>query len=831
MKSLILCLFILLMMFSLTAFTFGSGELTLTGQDELNNNRNTTNNMESFALKETGMNNAQWSMVAPFIENGGQISDSSVRYYLTKPGKSIFLTDGGLVIDLFKHETTNKTKQRYGLEQSHIRRNGIVIKTSFIDSQTTGISGEKLLPGKVNFFIGKDKNRWHTGLPTYREVVYREVYPGIDLRYSSVADKLKYQFEIAQSADPENIKVRLRGIDFLTLDNQGNLIITTKAGKVIDEKPFAYQIINETVVQVDARFKLINTITYGFSISEYNPANPLIIDPGLLYSTYLGGADDDDSGSGIVADVTGNAYVTGITHSVDFPTTLGAYNTVYNGSGDVFVSKLSPDGSTLLFSTYIGGSNEEGFGLWGTSISLDNFRNIFVAGSTYSDDFPTTGSAYDKNFNGIIDVFVLKLNSTGTTLLFSTFLGGDKSDYNYGIEVDNGGDVYITGSTESSNFPVSPGTFDPSYNLGTGDVYVSKLSADGSSLLYSTYLGGTDIDIGRGIAVDGIGNIYVTGETQSPEFPTTSGAFLTYHRGGTDMFISKFNPSGSSLLYSTFLGGSGDDYGYGLALDIPGNAYVTGETNSASDFSATLGAFDNSFNGVADAFIAKFNPDGSSLLFATYLGGTDYDYGDSIALDTMGNPYITGMTRSGDFPTGPGAFDPVYNDMDDVFVSKISADGSTLLYSTYIGGTFNETGTSIFVDSIGDAYVTGITDWLDFPVTLGVFDPSYNDWNEVFVCKLSLETPTPTTSPTVTSTSVVPTNTPYPSSTPYPTYTLYPTYTIPPSTTPTQTPTNTTTSSPPIPAAHNYTLIIMLTLLSYISLVTWKHRFGKRLFQ
>ena len=468
-----------------------------------------------------------------------------------------------------------------------------------------------------------------------------------------------------------------------------------------------------------------------FVVKEgYNHQTPLIIDPGLVYSTFLGGTSLDE-GVDIAVDDIGNTYITGRTTSTNFPITAGAFDTTYNGGTDAFVTKLNAAGSALIYSTYVGGDrNDQGLG-----ISVDDTGHAYITGVTLSRDFPTTAGAFDIFANGGIDAFVTKLNAAGSALLYSTYLGGTGNDQGLGISVDDTGDAYITGFTESANFPTTAGAFDTTYN-GNRDAFVTKLNATGSALLYSTYLGGAAGDQGNGISVDDTGNAYITGLTSSVDFPTTAGAFDTTYNGSTDAFVTKLNAAGGALLYSTYLGGTDLDQGRGIAVDDTGNAYITGLTSS-NDFPTTAGAFDTTYNGSTDAFVTKLNAAGNTLLYSTYLGGTDLDQGDGMTVDGTGNAYITGFTESANFPTTAGAFDTTYNGNRDAFVTKLNAAGSALLYSTYVGGTDLDQGRGIDVDGLGNAYITGITNSADFPTTAGAFDTTYNGSTDAFVTKLN----------------------------------------------------------------------------------------------
>ncbi len=418
-------------------------------------------------------------------------------------------------------------------------------------------------------------------------------------------------------------------------------------------------------------------------VAKLNPAGS-----GLTFATFLGGSSSD-TGVAIAVDGTGSAYVTGTTRSDDFPTTPGSFDPIYNHGNDAFVAKVNPTGSGLTYATFLGRGGED----YGNAISVDASGNAYVTGVAGSYSFPTTPGAFDTWWNGgYSDAFVAKLNASGNALVYATFLGGSDGDGGSAITVDGAGWVYVAGWTGSSDFPSTPGAFDPSQNGGTcgsrpcADAFVAKLNPAGSGLAYATFLGGGPEDAGLAIAIDETGSAYVTGKTGSYSFPTTAGAFDTSYNGGTcsnrpcfDAFVAKLNPAGSALAYATFLGGSHDDYGVAIAVDGTGNVYVTGRTGS-SGFPSTPGAFNTIYNGGTcsnhrpcdDAFVAKLNPTGSGLAYATFLGGGLDDQGNDIVLDEAGNAYVTGGTFSSNLPTTAGAFDPSINGYEDAFVAKLA---------------------------------------------------------------------------------------------------------------------------------------------------------------
>jgi hypothetical protein len=648
-----------------------------------------------------------------FVPNAGQ-TDAAVRYSAQAGGASFWFTSTEAVFSFAGKDE------------------GVNLRLGFLGANPAPeIEGTDVLAGKVNYLLGNEPSAWKTGLPTYGELVYRELWPGIDLAFRGEAGTLKYEFRVAPGADPSDIRLLYRGADSLALGPAGDLLLSTALGTISDAAPVTYQIVEGRRVPVVSGYQLAGA-AYGFKLGAYDPSRPLVIDPGLLYSTFLGGSSSD-GGRSIAVDATGSAYLTGQTFSADFPTTAGALDTTHNGGFDAFVAKLNASGSALLYSTFLGGSAAD----VGARIAVDAEGSAYLTGETSSAGFPTTAGALDTTHNGATDAFVTKLNASGSDLLYSTFLGGGGSDSGAGITIDASGSAHVTGPTGSAGFPTTSGTLDTTHNGGT-DAFVTKLNASGSDLLYSTFLGGGAPDVGVTIAVDAAGSAYLTGSTQSADFPTTSGTLDTTHNGSFDAFVTKLNASGSELLYSTFLGDSSLDIGRGIAADAAGSAYLTGETSSA-DFPTTAGALDTSYNGGTDAFVTKLNASGSVLTYSTFLGGSATDLSAGIAVDAAGSAYLTGLTSlPADFPTTAGALDTTHNGGFDAFVTKLNASGSALVYSTYLGGSGSDLGLGIAVDAAGNAYLTGETNSADFPTTSGALDTTHNGGNDTFVTKLDL---------------------------------------------------------------------------------------------
>jgi hypothetical protein len=486
------------------------------------------------------------------------------------------------------------------------------------------VIGVEKLPGKSNYFIGNNPKKWRTNVPTYARVKYANVYPGVDLVYYGNQGQLEYDFVVQPGADPSRIALdieaslvsapgRPRGAPLRVAEN-GDLVMGTDGSEVVFRKPVVYQPATDSGQRtrdiVEGKYVIRADQQVTFDIASYDKMRPLVIDPTLVYSTYLGGSNDDEAAA-IAVDAAGNAYVTGATNSSNFPTTVGALQTAT--PGNIFVSKLNAAGSALLYSTYLG-SNE---GERSSGIAVDAAGNVYVTGETSSSDFPTTPGAFQTTLNNGA-AFVSKLNAAGSALVYSTYLGLTFTGGS-GIAVDAAGHAYVTGGTSFSNFPTTPGAFQTTLHSSGGNAFVAKLTPDGTALVYATYLGGSGTvisnppfppstfgDTALGIAIDAAGNAYVTGGTTSSDFPITSDAFQPTFGGGVgDAFVSKLNATGSTLLYSTYLGGSDIDNGTGIAVGAAGNAYITGYSFS-SNFPTTPSAFQTTFFGeVVDAFVAK----------------------------------------------------------------------------------------------------------------------------------------------------------------------------------------------------------------------------------
>ncbi len=591
------------------------------------------------------------------------------------------------------------------------------------------IVGLKMQPGKVNYFASKDPAHYHTHIPTYEQVKYQDVYPGIDMIFYGNQQQLEYDFVLSPDADPTSINLDIEGIEEMEVDAQGNLMLHTLDGEIRLCKPFVYQEKDSSKQKISSRYIIKNGCQVGFELGNYDVSNPLVIDPVLEYSTYLGGSNDS-FGQKTVVDDAGNAYITGRTSSLDFPTKDALQPTYGGGSDDAFIIKINAEGSAVIYSTYLGGSGNDR----GRAIAIDSAGNAYVTGRTNSLDFPLQNPLQPVYGGGDFDGFISKLNADGSALIYSTYFGGSGTGDVRGIAVDAAGNAYVSGRTNSLDFPVV-NAIQPTYGGDPFDGFVVKINADGSAFIFSTYLGGNGDDDASDIAIDQDNNVYITGLTTSTNFPLANPLQSTL-KGAQDIFISKIAANGSSFIYSTYLGGSNVERGRDIAVDTDGNAYITGNTNSL-DFPIKDALQPTYGGGSEDAFVTKINADGSSLVYSTYLGGSGEDRGRGIALGPGNTAYVTGFTSSTDFPLVNPIQDTLKGTLD-AFITKISPDGSMLLYSTYLGGS-GGTGDSrdIAVDAEGSSYITGFTDSDDFPVTENAFQPEIAGGTDAFIAKIS----------------------------------------------------------------------------------------------
>lgn len=624
---------------------------------------------------------------------------------------------------------------------------GITLKEEFLNGNIDSIRAEGKTVTEVNYFHGRDASQWEMNIPTFQTVNLGEIYKGIELELKAYGNNVEKLFYVKPDANPEKIQIRISGARSLKVNKKGQLEADTELGNVTFTKPIAYQMLASKKEYVEVSYHILPTsdLTYAFHVSEYDRSKELVIDP-LLASTFLGGHEREEIMS-MSIDKNGYIYVAGVTYAspmnkipiFDLPTTTDAYDTSYNGESDVFVAKLDGELKTLLASTYLGGSGYDGT----ESIAIDQDGNIFVAGNTSSLDFPITEDAYQSLSLGYSVGFVSKLDANLSNLLASTHFGLSDTPVN-SIAVDSSGNIYVVGATKGDalvengnvifSFKTTTDAYDTSLNGGS-DIFVSKFNGTLTDLLASTLLGGTKNEFASDIAVDLNGDIYVTGETDSSDFPTISGAYDTSFTDKSKVFVSKFDGELKELLASTYFGGSTSQKVHSMDTDKEGNIFVTGATDSI-DFPITTNAYDPTYNGgIKDGFVSKFNGSLTDLLGSTYLGGVDWDISHAMTIDSEGNVYVTGKTVSTDFPTTTDAYASskknTYKNTTDIFISKFDGNLKNLLISTYFGGSYVDESRSLAINSDGTVYVSGYT-WgdsgkSDFPTTGNAYDITYND--------------------------------------------------------------------------------------------------------
>lgn len=609
-----------------------------------------------------------------------------------------------------------------------------VVHLALVGAQPAAVAGEGELTAKSNYFVG-DRSRWRTGVANYERVRAHEQVPGVDVVWYGGAGGLEYDLEVAAGVDARTLAFEVAGARGLRVARDGSLQIDTAAGPLVEQTPRVVQNGHELIAHYQ-----IDRGRVRFAIDGYDPAAPVVIDPLVKYATFLGGTASETLG-GVAVDAAGNAYVTGGTSSTDFPKTTG---TAYGGQEDAFVTKIAPDGATAVYSTYIGGSNVDE----GIAIAVDAAGHAFVSGGTASTNFPATAGAYQTTERGTGDTFVAELSPAGDSLVYATYLGGNGAgDFAAAIAIDSAGNAYVTGRTFSATWPTTPNAFLTTIcdSGGTSPecAYVTKVAAGGASLAYSTFLGAIDGTQGWGIAVDAGGNAYVTGNVTvtanaAGHFPTTTGAFQTGSAAGVRGFLTKLAPDGKSLVYSTYLhsiGANLQDTFSGVAVDSAGNAYVAGTTTSTT-WVTTAGAYQTTSAGQNEVIVAKLDPAGASLVYSTYLGGTNPDIAQAIAIDGDGNAYVTGYTGSRDFPTTADAPQRTFASTNNqVFATKLDASGATLGWSTFLGGTASAQPFGIAVGPHGAVYIAGVTG-AAYPTTAGAFQPLFGGGQDGFVTKL-----------------------------------------------------------------------------------------------
>jgi len=644
-----------------------------------------------------------------FVENTGQWPEE-VHHRARLGGAVAWFTAGAFWIDL---------------RDAH---RACALRFTFGNKGGVAPEGETALDASYRFLHGESSANVARG---YERLRYAGISRGVDLVVRDGDGLFEYDLLLEPGAELDAIEVVVEGADAVIVEEDGVLVIETPLGLLRQSPPVAWNVGPEgTRLPVACRFRTIDDSTYGFAAPGASGEQPLVIDPGLRWSSFLGEVGDD-----MITDVafaaTGEVVVVGTTTSSAFPTTPGAHDPALGGGADAFVTRFAYAGTTLIFSTYLGGSGND----LATALCLAPSGEIWVTGETSSSDFPTTAGVWDSTYGGGVDIFLARLDAAGTTLLASTYLGAGGDDRARGLALAPGGAPVICGSSNSPSFPTTPGAFDRFYSGGTysgGDAVVTRFAPDLTTLDFSTWLGGSGNEQATDLAVGADGSVTVGGSTSSSDFPTTAGVFDGTHNGpstSSDGFVCRLEGDGSALRWSTYLGGTDSDQLEGLAVEVGGEVIAVGSTSS-DDFPTTAGALEDTYQGYGDAFVSRLDQNGTSLHFSTYLGGYDTDRALDVELDQSGLAAVTGATFSPDFPVTPWGFDDSLNNppdsyLADAFVSRFSPGGE-LLYGAYLGGSSHEEGTSLDVDWMHGVVIGGHTNSNGLPGVWGHFDDTYD---------------------------------------------------------------------------------------------------------
>ena len=660
-----------------------------------------------------------------FEANQGQ-ADPAVKFVSRGHGYSLFLTPREAILCL-THGKSDSAKLRWHVAGA---------------SHDPRVSGENLLEKKSNYFRGNDPAKWHTGVANFAQVRYESILPGIDLVYHGNQRQIEYDFVIAPGASPTDIAVAFDGASSMEIGPQGELVLHTKDGDLVQNAPVIYQDVHGTRRAIAGGYAIDAENRIGFVVGDYDRSKPLVIDPTLAYSTYLGG-NDLDEGLAVTVDSSGNVYLTGLSVSPNFPGATGSsLQPTPGGDYDAFVTKINSTGTAIVWSTYLGGS---GGNEYGQAIAVDASGYVYVAGSTNSLDFPGIGSgSLQPAYGGYWrDMFLVKLVPGGNSFVYSTYIGGDGDESAGSIKVDSSGGVFVSGQTGSTNFPGVTGSSIQSSNAGGYEGVLLHVNSGATAIDWATYLGGTGDDDGCGaMALDGSGNVYVVCTGSSPAFTGVNSSSLQPSNGGSDdMVVLKVDSTGSSILAGTFFGGANDEYAAGIGVDGAGNVYVAG-TTASTDFPGVTGSsFQSSNAGGYDVTLTKFNSTLSGVIFSTYIGGSDSDFAEGLAVDADGNCYVAGSTASTTFPGVDGNSIQSSNGggSGDVFAFVMNPSGTAMVMSTFLGGSDDDGAAALAIDGSGGFYVTGWTTSTNYPVTIGVLQTTYGGGDrDTFISKIDL---------------------------------------------------------------------------------------------
>lgn len=680
---------------------------------------------------------AQNSEAPYFISNEGQWPDS-VLFVCNSGSRALWFTESGVHFKFVRNVPSeaasrstgfsgmsdrSKTMKKFNFDPGHLEYH--TISTKFVGANYgEPVYGKNKLSFYINFYKGNDPSKWKSHVPVFESITYENIYPGIDLKYYGKQKKVEYDFMVSPGANPSQIRIKYDGIKSLHLSDDGDLIIETEWGQISESRPYVYQITDGKKKEIRASFKLHSPSEVKFELLEsYDYKSTLILDPVLSYSTYFGDYSVDYALS-IDLDSQGNMLITGFTH-LPFPT-FNAIDSTWNGDWDVFITKISSSGQELIFSTFLGGRFSE----WGYAAKIDNFDNIYIAGYTGSEDFPSQGG-FDTTQNiGTDDGFLVKFTPECDSIIYSTFVGGSGLDWIYGLDVDNDGYAYVCGVTNSPDLD-----FLTAYNreiVGSFDAFLVKVSPGGDTASFGTFLGSSSGDAAFDVCVDESGNAFITGSAGADDFPISNPAHQALNGSSADVFVAQFSTNDSSLVYSLVMGGISDDEAFDIDIDAFGNAYITGRAGGGFPM---INAYDSTYNFGVDLFFAKIEAETGNPIFTSYLGGRFEEYGYCIAVDEENRIWLSGSTWSDNFPTY-SAYDDTHNGRADIYLACLSPSGSQLLFSTYLGGSDWDDGLAMILDTMRNVYITGRSQSPDFP-TINPIQAEYGATNDVIIAKFS----------------------------------------------------------------------------------------------
>jgi hypothetical protein len=627
-----------------------------------------------------------------FLENRG-LTDPRARYFLKRPELSAYFMDKEIMLAIKGHNVS----MLFPSANPHARIEGIDAM------EGTGAS----------FFLGSDASKWVKDVPMDRGVAYRALWPGIDMVYAGNGRTLKSEFRVSVGADPNLIRWTYNRPFGASLSPDGSLSVSGEGLDMREDAPVIYQEKNGIKVSVQGSFQTFADGSAGFHVGGYDPSLPLVIDPVLTFSTFIGGSGQDEA-TAVAIDANGNAYLAGWTNSTNFAQTGPAKWKPLAGSTDAFVAKFSALGDRLVYCTYFGGSGDDR----ALGLAVDATGSAYLTGYTTSTNFPISFAPPQAKLAGKRNAFITRLNAAGNGLVYSTYLGGEGTDTANGIAVDAGSHAFVTGDTNSLKFPTTAGAFQ-AVNTGGQKVFAAEINPAGTSLMWSTYLGGSSIDHGAAIAVNSLGNVFITGSTQSMDFPSVN-AVQPVSGGNQDAFVTGIAAGGKTLLFSTYLGGSGGtpglpEEGDAIVLDPSSNILVAGTTSSLN-FPVTRTGFQQAFaGGNTDGFLVKLDPTGKTLTYGTFIGGSSVEHVTGVATDQFGYTFVGGYTSSQDFPNIRAPQSSNHGEYDG-FLYKLNPAGTSLIYATYVGGTAIDAITGIAVDRFGSVVMSGYTASGDFPI-------------------------------------------------------------------------------------------------------------------